>query len=439
MGDNPPAAQQLAQPKQYGYQGNPDKQKNPRAKNLWKPKDKKPAKEQAPVPKHLPPPRQDQQQTTPKLTNETIKHSAFSTDFCVREICQFEKFKPSAANLIDVADQIFSQLRVEDHRLDRQMLPEYVRYYCAALFWMRAVAIKDATTQPLTDEEMKLLIQAQAITWAIPEPLHIYLKQYGSFVTPTETKLAPEFPPLPIQVVQGFGGYYGPINTDNHNLYEEIPSLGVLAEGIRMALSNADPGPYVSSLSDRANYNLLGYKPLASRHREAKQTAHCAGIYHNAFPETIRNTAINIDMLKAVSNYLVGTTTFKIQNSTINALGVSGTSSQLVNLRPVDNGDTIKPYLKTELNSFTMARESPTHMGIGLYLGAQLWKEGAAHDWCCINAVRDHPIPPAWIANRNSRRTSTPTEYQVDRFSGTAYTLTDWTRLVVERLVSAKR
>jgi hypothetical protein len=51
--------------------------------------------------------------------------------------------------------------------------------------------------------------------------------------------------PLPTTQFNHFSGYYPhndalvPVDEDNHNLYEEIPSLGVFAEQIRIASNQA--------------------------------------------------------------------------------------------------------------------------------------------------------------------------------------------------------
>lgn len=79
--------------------------------------------------------------------------------------------------------------------------------------------------------------------FSILELLLIYLKQYGTVVPPTDVhRIHPVFPDLPTHRINRFDGYYGPLNADTHNLYEEIPCLGVIAEAIRQAISNIPPG-----------------------------------------------------------------------------------------------------------------------------------------------------------------------------------------------------
>lgn len=83
----------------------------------------------------------------------------------------------------------------------------------------------------------------------VPEPIFLQLRQLGNIVTSTKQHLYSEFPALPYHVVQGNGGYYGPLvapgsNTDDniHNFYEEIPSLGVTSEADRASISNQQAG-----------------------------------------------------------------------------------------------------------------------------------------------------------------------------------------------------
>lgn len=46
------------------------------------------------------------------------------------------------------------------------------------------------------------------------------------------------FPDLPKQLVNGFRGYWGRIDMNNHNAYKKYPSLRVYAEAICQSLSD---------------------------------------------------------------------------------------------------------------------------------------------------------------------------------------------------------
>ncbi|KAL5237797.1 hypothetical protein ACI65C_005207 [Semiaphis heraclei] len=79
------------------------------------------------------------------------------------------------------------------------------------------------------------------------------LRQVSYVISSLKQHLYPAFSPMPSYSNQKFGGYYGELQPPGedvddtiHNLYEEIPCLGVLSEAVRAAISNANPGPYDS-------------------------------------------------------------------------------------------------------------------------------------------------------------------------------------------------
>lgn len=120
--------------------------------------------------------------------------------------------------------------------MSKVILPEYLDYYATALLWMRIVTLKQNNSQPLTTQEQDLLSMIQSTAFIVPEPILLQLRQIGNITASTKQHLYPQFPPLPIAVIAGHGGYYGELVTpgdDNiHNLYEELPCLGVLSEAV---------------------------------------------------------------------------------------------------------------------------------------------------------------------------------------------------------------
>ncbi|KAF6198426.1 hypothetical protein GE061_008174 [Apolygus lucorum] len=294
---------------QRGYRGPPEKQTNKFIPNLYvKTESKSKGKPNAPL--HLPAGQHRSQDTTSSqsaVRNEPILSSAFSTDFAVSEEQHVTEFTPAMTNLMLVANECLVQYSTDDTRLERSMIPEAFRYYFVAIAWIRIIALKDLQRQPLTQDERNVLSALVAEKFTIPEPLDVYIKQYGSVVPSTESHLYPAFPPLPVQQVNGFGGYYGPLNVDTHNLYEEIPCLGVAAEAVRRSLTNDEPGHYQSALTTQdliANENLLGYEDLSLRLAEAKAKLLKLGISSTRFPEIVPSTGLNIRILQFVSNWI---------------------------------------------------------------------------------------------------------------------------------------
>lgn len=215
----------------------------------------------------------------------------------VREVNNKTTITPSAPAAIEVSRDSFKELIIDDPNLQKAMTPEYIDYYAAALLWCRITTLKRVNQEVLSIEEEQLLRVIENLQFIVPEPILCQLRIFGRIQTLTREHLQPVFPSLPTERVAGFGGYYGPINVNTHNFYEEIPCLGVLAEAVRQAVSNSPPGAYLSALQAEGvipNANLLGYKPLANRRNEAKNLAFDAGITADQFPETIRSTGFNI-------------------------------------------------------------------------------------------------------------------------------------------------
>lgn len=174
----------------------------------------------------------------------------------VREVAPRLTFSPSAPALIDISRQCYAELITDESNLTKTILPEYVDYYSTALLWMRIVTLKQKNSQPLTLEENDLLTLVQTTAFVVSEPILLQLRQLGNVVSTTKQHMYPQFPPLPTEVIANHGGYYGELvipdddtDVDIHNLYEEIPCLGVLSEAVKAAISNAPPGPYQSNVT----------------------------------------------------------------------------------------------------------------------------------------------------------------------------------------------
>lgn len=118
---------------------------------------------------------------------------------------------------------------------------EGIRYYVAGLIWLKILQLKRKTAQKMTKTENQILNLNASTTCTVPEPIMTYLQAFGAIKSASFGDFIPEFPKLPTIQIKGFGGYFAPLNTETHILYEEFPSLGVAAEGLRMALRNTGP------------------------------------------------------------------------------------------------------------------------------------------------------------------------------------------------------
>lgn len=334
------------------YRGNPANQKDPKAKNSWKQPqsrgkaDRPPKPSPKTAPNELPPPtrRHDASHVKMSETNP-IDSSLFASAMSVRETAPRQTFTPSTPAMIDITRQMYAELITDDRTLTKVLLPEYLDYYSTAMLWLRMVTLKQKNSQPITPHEDALLVLTRTTEYNLPEPLMYQVKQLGNVVSGTKQHLYPEFPTLPNSTINGFGGYYGTLQPPGpevddsiHNLYEEIPCLGVTSEAVRNSISNANPGPYQSQVTyegHQPNANLLGFRPLGSRRSEPKNLAFECSITDASFPSYPINTGFNFEFLIAISNALANTKTFRNTKVVFSTLSEVGSQSQLIVSRPL--------------------------------------------------------------------------------------------------------
>lgn len=299
------------------YRGRPENQRNLKAVNAWKgpvqkQNNKPPMLTPRNAPRALPKPTRlhDNSHVKPSGVSPA-EGSVFTSGISLREISDRQTFQPSTPALIDIASQCYSELVTDYSNFSKAALPEYLDYYATALLWLRIMDLKHKNSDPLTSEEVAVWSRTQSTTFSIPEPITLQLKQLGNTVAKhIDHHLYPYFPQLSTRVVAGHGGYYGKLvepapDTDNsvHNLYEELPCLGVMSEAVRAAISNAPTGPYQSAVTYRGlqpNRNLLGFRPLGSRRNEPKNLAFSCNITEIDFESYPVNTAFNFDFIMAI-------------------------------------------------------------------------------------------------------------------------------------------
>ncbi|KAK7873281.1 hypothetical protein R5R35_011347 [Gryllus longicercus] len=465
---NVETAQPRAAPREY--RGKPENQRDPRAKNAWKPKPEKSGPQrQKPSPLNapptLPPPTQRHDTSHEKVsTASPADSSVFAPGMSVRETVGRETFTPSAPALIDISRQTYSELVTDDSSLSKVILPEYLDYYATALLWMRIVTLKEKNAQPLTEAERELLLLVQSTPFALPEPLLLAVRSLGNITTGTKQHLYPEFPPLPVEVVGNHGGYYGPLAEPaaipapppgvppqpppppqeadlRHNLYEEIPCLGVLSTAIRRTVSNLPPGVYASDLTFRnqaPTNNLLGFRPLGHRRPEAKNLAFEVGITDAEFPAYPRNSGFSIDLLIALSNVLANTKTFKITQVVFSTLSEIGAQSQIVIERPLLTAATTnQPALRNEIQPTCLIRESESIFGSGVFFCLQLYKESLGQNHSSWSLFPE--IPQQWVESRNQRRNNLPVHYRQPVFQAVSQHASSYRMNIIRSIVISNR
>lgn len=391
---------------------------------------------------------------TPLREDPMFEQSIFGTEIKVSEHNARTKFNPSCASLIPITNEVWGELTVDQNQANKQMLVEGIRYYSTALMWTRFIQLKSETSQVLTTEEEKLQQLTNANTFNVPQPIYLWLNALGVVkCTSTGQTLIPQFPELPIQQVDGHGGYFGMIDVNNHNIYEEIPSLGVCAEALRQALSDAQPGPYQSSIVAEplnANNNLPGFSDLGTRTNEARSFFSAIGVTENEFPETVAHTAFNIELMCKISDWIGDTVTFKMQPIHFRKLGINGAQAQTVISRPKTSALRII-NISDRIKGTALSRNSSTTFGLAHYCLFQLMKENYAVpnnnpsqntcSWSCVAWTGEDDattVPQAWIDNRNTRR-NIPAEYTAERFSSLCQQVGNLRRRMIKDMVIASR
>lgn len=376
--------------------------------------------------------------------------SLFAKNICIREVVLRQTFTPSTPALIDISRQTYVELIRDDTSLTEVLLPEYLDYYATAMAWLRMVTLKQKNSQPITTTESSLLVLTQTTAFNIPEPVLLQIRQLGNVVSGTKQHLYPEFPPLPTNVLNNTGGYYGQVlapaeGVDDmiHNLYEEIPCLGVTSEAVRSSISNADPGPYQSAVTFgglQPNSNLLGFRPLGNRRNEPKNLAFYCDITEVVFPSYPANTGFNYQFLTVISNILANTKTFKITPVVFSFLSEIGSQSQLVISRPTDQPG--HSCLRGEQIATSLSKDSLTVFEGVMFFNAQLIKDpgpnGDNSSWALFTPAGKVALPPTWIANRNARR-NLPIQYMQRVFSSISHQADHFRVNIIKKMVLVKR
>uniref|UniRef100_A0A2S2NZP7 Uncharacterized protein n=1 Tax=Schizaphis graminum TaxID=13262 RepID=A0A2S2NZP7_SCHGA len=358
-------------------------------------------------------------------------------------------FTSSTPAAIEVSRLVYGQLLYYNPSLYQILLPEYLDYYTTACIWMRMITIKNTNGQSIDEAEREVLSIIGSFSFCVPKPIMLQLEKLGNVVNMCGHHLFATFPTLPQEQIGGRGGYYGVLQPPGpgvddslHNLYEEIPCLGVLSEAIMNAISNAEPGPYRSVVTYEGlqpNQNLIGFRPLGHRHSQAKNVAFGAEITEVSFSEYPVNTAMNFELLFTISGILKNTKGFEVSNVIFSKLSKVGSVSQTVISRPLTTDKQIN--LLSTIRPTSFAKESPEYFGEAIFFCHQLMKESGPNadhtTWCMISPVAELPIPPQWVNNRNLRRNMLPSFFMEETFESTPHNAESCRWDIVRNMVTA--
>jgi hypothetical protein len=310
----------------------------------------------------------------------------------------------------DIAVEVYNNLAIDEKHLDRKMAKEELSYYATGLLWLRMLEVK--AKQPnlaLTSEEKAIRKAASTETFNVPHPIYLYLQEVGTYTDKMGKETELNIPDLPIQRAGGLEGYHAPeVNAENHNLFEEVPSLGIAADMV-MALASPQPQPNINfrvGIPQHATAcrNMTGNTaPIGERRPEIRQNLARFGITTDAFPKYVANTRFNLRYMRHLSDLLGTTETFRIEKVQFKNMTRSGGESQVIYTKPLTNMDAGN-WRDRAVQSSSASTSSSAYMGASYVFGFQLFKSygpGAtltvrSANWCCLEPVpgEEWEIPP---------------------------------------------
>jgi hypothetical protein len=215
------------------------------------------------------------------------------------------------AQTVHLVTEVHHSYQPDEKHLDRQMIKEYMVYYSMGLMWLRLIDIKAKQgRQALTSAEKDLRKGTQDVEFNVPQPIQAFLRQTRNVVDKMGKETEVEIPPLSTAVCHGLGGYHSQqITAQNHNLFEEVPSLGIAGDMLMAASTPVDdPEPHVHVAIPAGSVvteNLVGYSPIVGPRRvEIRQRLNSHGITGNTFPEFVAGTRFDLRYMLSISDII---------------------------------------------------------------------------------------------------------------------------------------
>lgn len=442
-----------------GYRGKPqnfDPTKVGKKTEKPAPKPKTLTKQSRPGPTgpELPPPTNPQRAPTAQRNESIISEAIFGVDVAVTEIAPRQEFSASYNRLIDVSLETYQNLRADEKQIDRILMKEEMAYYATSLLWMRLLDVKAKEgSVNLTSEEKAIRKAVTDEHFNVPQPMFAMLSEVGNFTDKMGKETRHQLPNLPITVVQGMGGYHSnAINVDTHNLFEEVPSLGIAGDML-MTLARAEPEPAPNfrveiPASSRITTNLVGNTvPIGPRRPEIIQRLAGYGITSNQFQEYVTGTRFNLKYIKSLSDIVGKFETFRVEKVCFKAMTLSGGESQVIKSRPTETDEPEK-WNARHVQTSSSATSSTATMGAAFCFGFQTYKEDGpgnnrsetTSNWSCIAGTGAQPwiMPDAWYENRNARR-NLPDGIGTERFRAISLRQDNQLENTVRRMIKTQR
>lgn len=365
----------------------------------------------------LPPPTNVGFTPTAQRNESIISEAIFGIDVTVTEIAPRQSFAANYSKLVDIAQETYDAYRVDEKQLDRVLAREEVSYYSTALLHLKLIETKAKQgDQHLTSTEKDIRKATADEVFNVPQPLFTYLKEIGTYTDKMGKETRLEIPPLPTTVVQNFGGYHAAtVDEDTHNLFEEVPSLGIAGDMVMaLASDEAEPTPNFhvrKPANTNWTNNLVGrFYPIGPRRPEIKQRLAGYGITVHSFAEYIPNTRFNLRYMRSISDIIGKIETFRNEKVTIRNLSLAGGETQVIKTEPKEEAEAGN-WRDRSVQALSAATSSTATMGAANVFGFQLYKEDGPgqqraakiRNWSCIEGPT-WVMPDGWYNGRNNRR-----------------------------------
>lgn len=387
---------------------------------------------------------------TPPKNAPMWADAVFGIDVAVRRLNVNQEITPSFGRLPEIVDDVYSAMSGDDTNIGKQMSKGMLMYYSTAMLWARLLDIKAKRGNTnLSFAELEFCKSVNSGEYNIPQPIYLFIKAVGEVKDASGQHVFLKDHSLPVTVVQGKGGYHSQkIDANTHVLYEEIPSLGICGDVLMAEAAEGTATPHFKVLpaGTKATKALCGYfGDISARKEEIRILLESVGISSTAFDEVVSGTRLNILLVQRVSDYLLGSKTFRNERVKIDALTAEGDQVQLIRSVPTsENVTKAEKWTNLVIRPKSANALPTTTFGASYLTGFQLEKTPIEDDhtnWCPIEkatAASNWTLPATWIANRNSRRTL-PTGMDVERFTSVSDSQRHRTNAIVRRMIVSPR
>lgn len=328
------------------------------------------------------------------------------------------EFYGNYSKLIDIVEgmhRCYSSTRANKLRL------EELAYFATAMLHMKILEVRTRGHCLMSDSERIVRQHVSSIIFNIPLPLFIYLNEIGIWNEKLSGMFNMNLPCLPVATIGRYGGYHAPeINDTNHNLFEEVPSLGVAGDMLMSLCFNGEQiDPHFrlgKPMNTEFTTNLLGrfnMDPLSEVSQDVIRRLNQHGIKADYFSETFHNTRLNIPYILHISHLLGKLKCFHIFAFSFENVSIQGGMTQVVQCFPknIEKKENWRECIVSPKAFYTDTDEIYSH---AVVFGFQLHKEdgpGARRsekvaNWTCLRGCGPTPwiMPDEWYANRNERR-----------------------------------